>query len=251
MTAAQYDAFVHFRDDFRAMVEEWSAQYGAVLQPLQRNLAGGGYPVETPIVYNTALDKVGQGDSIKLIIVGDNPGKDEQLARNRAYMVGRSGRLAAGFFRAHSELGIEWGQNVIVLNKTPVYTAQTAQLRTLSRNGEAAAVIHDSQVWMAEHTVALYGALCNGGEDDKAELWVTGYGQLRHSGVFEAWKDALIKAYALYPPSAIRPPLVYQHFSMNRFAIDLRTWCETHGEQDVETALRDLGEKHCRDIIVA
>ncbi|MCL6345188.1 hypothetical protein EXT58_22065, partial [Pectobacterium carotovorum subsp. carotovorum] len=45
------------------------------------------YPVETPIVYNHAWDSISQDDEIKLIVIGDNPGKNEQLHKNQKYLV--------------------------------------------------------------------------------------------------------------------------------------------------------------------
>ena len=47
--------------------------------------------MQTPIVYNTALDEITKNDDIKLIVIGDNPGKDEQLLQNQKYLVGQAG----------------------------------------------------------------------------------------------------------------------------------------------------------------
>lgn len=275
MTKEQYTAFAQFREDFRAMVNKWSKEFYSALLPLQQDIAGSSYKVETPIVYNSALDKVTKDTDIKLILVGDNPGKTEQMAQRRAYMVGMSGRLALSFFMRHRELGVDWGENVIVLNKTPVHTAKTADLRRLMKVERAAALLRESQVWMAEHTALLHKSLNS--NDDQAEsegtqgvnssakqagsrmiesrpqaglseveLWVTGYSELRRGGVFAAYRDALSSC---YPPSLSCQPLLYQHFSMNRFDIDLRRWQELHTQMCLKEALLSLGESHRKDVL--
>ena len=57
------------------------------------------YPVETPIVYNHSWDSINQNDEIKLIVIGDNPGKNEQLHKNQKYLVGLAGKIADNFFK--------------------------------------------------------------------------------------------------------------------------------------------------------
>ena len=93
------------------------------------------YPFETTVVYNRSLDDVTKDDDIKLIVIGDNPGKDEQLAKNNRYLVGQAGKIAEGYFRRNPELGIDFRRNVIILNKTPVHSAKTAQLKTIAKQG--------------------------------------------------------------------------------------------------------------------
>ena len=61
------------------------------------------YSFETPIVYNRDLDKITQDDEIKLIVIGDNPGKDEQLQKNNRYLVGQAGKLADSFFKKNNK----------------------------------------------------------------------------------------------------------------------------------------------------
>ena len=89
------------------------------------------YPLENAVVYNTSLDSVTEEDDIHLIVVGDNPGKEEQFEKNRKYLVGQSGRIAEGFFRRNEELNTDFRKNVIILNKTPLHTAKTKHLNYL------------------------------------------------------------------------------------------------------------------------
>lgn len=134
MTPDQFTAFSAFRERFRAQVAAWSADAALMdaLASLQKEAAKADgvpdYPIETPIVYNTALDEITENDDIRIIVIGDNPGKSEQLATNRKYLVGQAGKIAEGFFRRNPELGIDFRKNAIILNKTPLHTAKTREL---------------------------------------------------------------------------------------------------------------------------
>lgn len=134
MTHDQFTAFSAFRERFRAQVAAWSADVELMnaLASLQKEAAKADsvpdYPIETPIVYNTALDEITESDDVRIIVIGDNPGKNEQLTTNRKYLVGQAGKIAEGFFRRNPELGIDFRKNAIILNKTPVHTAKTKEL---------------------------------------------------------------------------------------------------------------------------
>lgn len=144
MTHDQFAAFSAFRDKFRAQVAAWSADAGLMeaLASLQKQAADAdgvpAYPLETPIVYNTALDAITEDDDIRLIVIGDNPGKSEQLATNRKYLVGQAGKIAEGFFRRNPELGIDFRKNAIILNKTPLHTAKTRELAMFADKASSA-----------------------------------------------------------------------------------------------------------------
>lgn len=252
------------------------------------------YPVETPIVYNTVLDTFRQTDDIRLIVVGDNPGKNEQLAVNRRYLVGQAGKLGEGFFKKNPELGIDFRKHVIILNKTPVHTAKTKQIARLLRDGPAefAALFDETQRWMARETAALQQAL-------DCPLWLVGYGELREKGLFSVYAEELAAAYrhpaaaqhpagatstnaaAQHPaggsstnataqhPAAVghpageiapsmadghpagvldSPPVyLFQHFSMNRFSIDLRS--RSDPAKSLAENLAIIGKEHRKEIL--
>ena len=258
MLRSQFKAFVEFRDEFRSRVAEWS-KYASALEALQKTAAQKDtpdYPIETTVVYNRALDDVSAQDKIKLIVIGDNPGKDEQLSINNRYLVGQSGKIADGFFRRNPELQTDFRKNVVILNKTPVHTAKTHHLRSLQKaNPEIAKLIEISQLWMAEHTAKLHRALWENGASGKRgtsggfvptgvndgerglldtvgtkigecfnppQLWLVGYAELKEKGIFAPYRDALKASYA--GSDAWKSVFVYQHFSMNRFLIDLKAY---------------------------
>ena len=101
MTDFQCQCFLHFRHELKEQCNKWQNLYGDTLIPLQKEASKKDtpdYPIETPVVYNTALDEITNQDEIKLIVIGDNPGKSEQLSINQKYLVGQSGKIAQGFF---------------------------------------------------------------------------------------------------------------------------------------------------------
>jgi hypothetical protein len=207
--------------------------------------AGSGlvYTVETPIVYNGALDEVSAGSEIRLILVADNPGRREQAAVNRRYLVGPAGKIAGRFFRDNPCLGIDFRENAIILNKTPVHTPRTADLRELCRlGGDAlATAISESQRIMARLLLDFHQAL------SPVPVWITGYSEMKKNGIFAAYTETLEE---LYRPAA--SPLweqicIYRHFSMNQFTIDLRQ--QASPGESLEASLARIGAAYRRRVL--
>lgn len=249
MTDAQWKYFCEFKDQFKNKVEEWKRAYPALTE-LQREAAllakTPEYSFETSVVYNRALDEVTPQDDIKLIVIGDNPGKDEQLAKNNKYLVGQAGKIAEGYFRKNPELGVDFRKNVIILNKTPVHSAKTAQLKTIAKQGgaEIAALIEESQIWMAQKTAELHAAL-------KTELWLVGYSELKEKGIFGAYRDTLRDTLKTNcGAQAWERVFVFQHFSMNRFSIDLSDFIKAKKKEKapLESNIHELGLLHRKEI---
>lgn len=251
MTDVQWQAFQSFRERFRRRCSAWEDACSGWLPELQRQAAEEGgtpaYPVETPVVYNTALDAVCPQDEIRLILVSDNPGKEEQRERNRKYLVGQAGKLAARFFSSHPELGVDFRKNAVVLNKTPVHSARTKQLAFLCRNGGEAfrTLFAQSQQFMAEETAALRKAL-------SCPLWIAGYGELRPRGLFAVYAETLARIRESgADPALAENVLLFQHFSMNRFTIDLRSspYTKNAGNLPLAAQLEMLGKAHRADVL--
>ncbi|MDR0601904.1 MAG: hypothetical protein LBG42_05935 [Treponema sp.] len=246
MNKSAWTAFEKARLRFRNAVEETEAALPG-LPELQRRLVNGrsgpAYVVETPVVYNEALDDVEPGCGIRLILVGDNPGRREQAARR--YLVGPSGKIAENFFRRCPELGVDFRKNVIILNKTPVHTPRTAELKELYRlqNGENAGsascadafsrAMDESQRVMAELLLEFQRALSKGSAGT-VPVWITGYSEMRKGGIFEAYTETLRNLYAGEKILG-KSIFLYRHFSMNQFTIDLRRKTEA-GESGEGTA---------------
>ena len=269
MNDKQWEIFSNFRQSFKAQIEAWQSELEkadafSLLMELQKKSQAAGhtpeFPVETPIVYNTVLDKMTRNDQIKLIVVGDNPGKNEQLECNRAYLVGQAGKLGDKFFNDSPELGINFRKNVIILNKTPVHSPKTKDLafiiseaKKLQQGGVICRILQESQVWMAQKTAELHQALFEAAqsEEEKPGLWLVGYGELKKAGIFESYKQTL---YAKYFENAHARAqfddsfLVFQHFSMNRFSIDLKQFQAENPGLALKSALIALGKKHRKEI---
>jgi hypothetical protein len=229
-----YAAVEAAREEFRGLVEAWSAQNPYLLEAeerLREKLGYGDYRVETPVVYNRALDDITSDDEIKVILVADNPGKKEQLAANNRYLVGQSGKLAEGWFKR--ELRLDFRREVLILNKTPVHTPKTAELALLSRNAgiygdRVESLLAGSQSAMADLAWRLLAALRDAGHNEPRGgsswpvLWVSGVGELRNNGLFEVYRDELIRRLAKADASARASVWAFNHFSMNQFAVELK-----------------------------
>jgi hypothetical protein len=100
MNKKNWIAFTTARNRYKAYIDQLSRALPE-LQSYQQSLVDGrpgpAYTVETPVLYNFALDELTQKDDIRLILVADNPGRREQAAENRRYLVGPSGKIAARF----------------------------------------------------------------------------------------------------------------------------------------------------------
>ena len=201
MTHADFLRFCQFRDKFKNQIEEWKNQLAgeeSKIREVQKSLAKKDgvpeYNLENILVYNQALDEITEDDDIKLIVVGDNPGKAEQLAENQRYLVGQAGKIAEGFFAQNPELEIDFRKNVIILNKTPFHTAKTKELSAFSKiiksnydenlATKIDKIIEESQIFMAEETASL-------AKDLGLEIWLVGYSELKPKGIFALYREAL------------------------------------------------------------
>ena len=233
MNQKAWHCFSAARDRFRGLAKQLLRDLPD-LQARQQELIdrrdASAYPVETPVVFNRALDAVEAGDTIKFILAADNPGRQEQRAEIQRYLAGPSGRLAENFFR--DSLGIDFRREVLILNKTPIHTPRTADLRELCRMGGPAFAggLQASQRAMAGLLVELHQAL------RPLRVWIIGYSELKTRGIFAAYWEALKEHYQSW--DAGREELfLYRHFSMNQFALDLQSQAQ-EGEAIPETLSR-------------
>jgi hypothetical protein len=237
MKPKAYAALDAIREEFRDLVEAWSAQNGylrEIEERIREKLGYEDYRIETPIVYNRALDDIKPEDEIRVILVADNPGKNEQLAVNNRYLVGQSGKLAEGWFKR--ELGLDFRREVLILNKTPVHTPKTAELALLSRNAgihrdRVEALLAGSQRAMADLAWRLLAALRIARGTELAGgaalspwpvLWISGVGELRNGGLFVVYRDELCRRLAKAEAPVRASVWAFNHFSMNQFAVELK-----------------------------
>ena len=237
-----YAAFGKARDYFRnyaVSLAKTAPRLTALQQALVDADYGGKYTVVRPVVYNESLDAITEADTIKIILVGDNPGRREQ--ETGRYLIGPSGKLAENFFRAHPALGIDFRKNVLILNKTPVHTPRTADLKKLpgiggGLNPDIAALIRQSQREMAAILSRFYAAL------RPVQIWIAGYSEMRKGGIFAEYTNAL---FDLLPAAGI---FLYRHFSMNQFLIDnndkAKRFAPPAGADEEWEILKTIGEQY-------
>ncbi len=243
MERRRYEEFSDLRAAFRAKVAGWSAAVPVLgdLQERLREIRGfDDYAVETPVVYNRALDDVGPESRPRWILIADNPGKQEQKAANLRYLVGQSGRLAEGFFR--KELEEDFRRDVLIINKTPVHTPKTAELallRGLDGTGVVEALLSESQVWMAGFARDLHRAL-------GVPIWISGRSELKERGIFGPWFREFSRLYREASPEEREEVLVFSHFSMNQFSIELNR--KRDPSKPLRDELRRIGAENRRAV---
>lgn len=255
MTEHQFDAICTFRKAFKKQVQTIKSNLKNAgifekLVQLQQKAADidgvKSYPIDNPLVYNKTLDDITIDDDIRLIVTGDNPGKEEQAACNERYLVGQSGRLAEGFFKKHHELNIDFRKNTIILNKTCIHTAKTKELRFLIT--QAPPILEEifiqDQIFFAQQTAILHKAL-----GDNCLFWLIGYTELKPRGIFLPYKKTLLKEYH-HPENtdpAYKRVFVYRHFSMNSFLIDLNRAITAN--TPISDTLQKLGTLHKKEVL--
>ena len=245
MKRGAWNKFVKARDHFRYATEELARslpKLKSVQQEFVYSRAGGknsSYAVETPVVYNSALDDVAIGDEIKMILVADNPGRREQAAENRRYLVGPSGKIAQKFFCGNPALGIDFLKNVIILNKTPIHSPRTVELRELCRleagtgGSSIASALEKSQRTMASLLLEFHEAL-------NTQVWIIGYSEMKKGGIFEVYTETLKELYA--DNEMYKQIFFFRHFSMNQFTIDLKQ--QALPGETVVKSLRRIGKAY-------
>ena len=251
MKNTEWKKFNAARERFRHITEEIEKSLPK-LKSIQQKFANSrcdsknaAYTVETPVVYNTALDGITVNDEIKLILVADNPGRREQASENRRYLTGPSGKIAQKFFRDNPSLGIDFLKNVIILNKTPIHSPRTAELGLLCRMEEETGghsisdALESSQNNMAELLLDFHEAL-------NVPVWITGYSEMKKGGIFEIYTNRLKELYA-DKPELYKQLFFYRHFSMNQFTIDLNKQA-LEGETITKT-LKRIGTAYRKRIL--
>jgi len=253
MTNLEYAQFEKYRFSFKSYCIESLQHFGqeyvfpfisqenskSLLSLAIKSHADIHYDVETPIVYNHSLDLIEEKDDICLILVGDNPGKEEQKHSNQRYLVGQAGRIAEGFFAKHKELKIDFRKNVIILNKTILHTSKTLLLKKLIKEDDS---IKDfflkDQIWQARLALNLQKIF-------NCPLWIIGYSELGDKGVFKNYAST-IKTES--EENAKQNIFLYQHFSMNCFIKQLKT--SYNKTLSLEENLKKLGTNNRKKILM-
>jgi hypothetical protein len=249
MTNRQYMEFDRIRADFRdyiARLMQDNPWLEALQEELRLDLGYTDYSIETPIVYNKALDDIEADAQPSYIIIGDNPGKNEQKAFQRRYLVGQSGKLAHSWFE--KELKTDFRSSCVILNKTPIHTAKTAEIamlgkiarrHSIERRDQLQALLDESQRTMATFAFRLHHCL-------GCILWVSGYGELRNGRLFTAWAEEIRNLYRNAAAEMQNRIWVFRHFSMNQFSIEYSR-CQIPG--NALSKLESIGTSRRKEIL--
>ena len=79
------------------------------------------------------------------------------------------------------------------------------------------------------------------------ELWLVGYSELKAKGIFGLYREKLKGCYSA-DPEIWDKVFVFQHFSMNRFLIDLKNFRSDHDELNLAESIYKLGHMHRDEI---
>ena len=248
MNEKQWISFCNYKESLKLIVDEFEkSPLKNELKFLQEKLIidnNEKYQLENSLVYNTSYDDFTKESNIKIIVIGDNPGWEEQLEKNKKFLVGQSGRLAEGFFRRNTVYNIDFRKNVIISNKTLVHTSKTKFLKTIEKNAslELKNYLNEMQKQMAKLIAQFHIDLIKySSEKYVPELWLVGYSELKEKGIFSIYKEELKKSYI--NTDYWKNVYVYQHFSMNRFSIDLNEFKKSSSD-DLLKCTKLLGLKH-------
>lgn len=217
---------------FREQVRKWCVVYPGLAQDLAALYTP---PIVNPIVFNNDLLKIKPAD-IKYILVGDNPGISEMsLGR---YLVGKAGQAARN---AMAPLVQNFDSQVMVLNKTPIFTKSTQHLVMLQ--GKYNDLIIETQQYMANLVFEMH-------QEIKCPVYVIGFSGCRTAdGIWlRQTKEQYSKQQTLpYFFSELRKLYTghellhslyfYKHFSYGNFSKDLKKL----GEQPLEQKLEIVG----------
>ncbi len=251
MKPGQYKAFCALKTEFKDYVGELSLRcpwLTSLQESLRAELGYLDYEIETPVVYNRDLDDLSESDEPRFLIVADNPGKNEQKASQNRYLVGQSGKLAAGWFKA--KLDLDFRSACVIINKTPIHTPKTAEIARLQALAaresprlarELAGILLESQLKMAGMAHGMHRAL-------GCDLWISGYGELRRGKLFRPWAEELSRLYSGVTPALRDSVWVFRHFSMNQFSIEYSSWDRDGGGTAMER-LEAIGRARRKEIL--
>lgn len=182
-------------------------------------------------VYNNEIGCIDNPDKIKYILIADNPGKKEECKKK--YLIGTAGQAARSFFEGN-ELVKDFSKEVLVLNKTFIYTDRTGGLKSFYNDPEKAELVKESQLFMAELAFDFHRML-------NCSLWIVGLSNLSESGIFKGFRDSINEYYENSKDRKLIDKVrCYKHFSYGHFIKDFKENC---GSKDLRK-LDELGRKY-------
>ncbi|MGL4956987.1 MAG: uracil-DNA glycosylase family protein [Bacteroidales bacterium] len=229
MTKNEWDAFQNFRAAFKRKIAVWKAMYPGEI-----------------FVYNSDLDTIIEETDIRYIFVGDNPGVQEK--EQGRYLAGHSGQICDKFMKERLEIDMA---NVLVLNKTPIHTPSTMDLKKVNPDA-----LKETQIWMAQQIALLTKVFT------EVDLCIFGISHLGKGNLFEPFCEVLKTG--LDPIYADKHLYAFKHFSYGQFHGDyndaveqglpyptpdsIDVDCPTNNSANALDIFRSIGKFHSRNI---
>jgi hypothetical protein len=182
---------------------------------------------DLPFVWNTEWNRFfadgGALGRVKVILCADNPGVEEHKHSIYLAPTGRSGREAR---RTLAAAGYDWATEVLCINKVPVHTPKTNDLRALVDRASLAAmerVMADGLVRLVRETGAWAWIVGMGGCDAREAGWphpLRGAPDRFPASYILPHYFAALKAQA--EPEVAGRIFMSKHFSHGHFGVEIK-----------------------------
>jgi len=208
---AEYNVIVQrFEYDVANFENEYQKHIEQLLAPIN-SIKQRDYDLQRCVVFNQDLKGINP-KKVRLILVGDNPGQNEQ--RFQAYFSRSSGTTLRKFI---SELGYtirgsvqscknnereltlrkerdsKAGEDeVIILNKSVVHSSQTDELAAIKKDKTAGQFFKENQKYMAQLIYRLH-TLLNRASSKGCSVWILGTSSL--NGIFGPFRSEILDLY--------------------------------------------------------
>ncbi len=184
---------------FKDKVKDWNSKYAGKIE----------------FVYNAEQMNYLDFSQIKYILIGDNPGKNEK--DDKKYFADGRGANTAGSNarRFFAYLGVDFDKEILVLNKTPMFTKSTLELRQYKKGYKG--ILAESQRFMAELANDFHKCLrckmyitgLSGCYYKKGKVWI-----LNNESSHAILPEFFLKIKELYNDSDLKYHLfIFKHFS--------------------------------------
>ncbi len=207
-------AFEQIKTDYKSACQNWNEDL-SVKKAITDFISESNrdYVVDNYVVFNRDIEKL-YIENIKYIVVADNPGMEEQKEENSRYLIGKSGKIMRNFFAQHN-LVSDFDKEVLVLNKTPIHTPSTGDLKELKG---ISSILYESQRFMARIIADIHYL-------SDSDLWLVGCSNLRKKGLFEAFYNEIKEIYGsnLSFTNKRKRLFCFKHFSYGNFSREINT----------------------------
>lgn len=196
-------------------------------------------------IYNKQLDNI-DVKKIKYILVADNPGKNEK--QHGRYLVGESGVAARCFLKSEFNIS-DFDSEVLVLNKTPIYSDKTQELIELYNEYED--ILIESQEYMSNLLFKIHSII-------KCKVFIIGFSNCRNGSgwLVENHNNNRVLPYFfkelinLYSSNKLKKEIyLYKHFSMMQFFRDISNEIGYEKYKDLESEILKLGRKYRKELM--